>query len=116
MTKVAADRTEKPPVVFFDSTAAMAQWLAGNHGTTTELWVGYFKKLSGKTGISWSESVDEALCYGWIDGIRKSIDAERYTNRFTPRKQGSTWSAINIAKAKLLIKQQRRRTKRPTRA
>lgn len=73
----------------------------------TELWVGYYKKSSDKQGISWSDSVDVALCYGWIDGIRKTIDEDRYRIRFTPRKPDSVWSAVNVEKAYTLIKEGR---------
>ena len=78
-----------------------------NHLSATELWVGFYKRDSGKPSITWPESVDEALSYGWIDGIRKSIDTESYTIRFTPRKPTSIWSNVNIAKVKLLIEQGR---------
>lgn len=71
-------------------------WLAANHAQERELWVGFYKRGSGKPSITWPESVDEALCFGWIDGIRKRIDDDRYVIRFTPRKPTSTWSAINI--------------------
>jgi uncharacterized protein YdeI (YjbR/CyaY-like superfamily) len=67
-----------------------------HHATEQELWVGYYKKDSGKPSITWPESVDEALCFGWIDGLRKSIDAMSYMIRFTPRKPRSAWSAVNI--------------------
>ena len=69
-----------------------------------ELWVGFHKKATGKPSITWPEAVDEALCFGWIDGVRRSVDAERYMQRFTPRKARSTWSAINLARAKELIR------------
>jgi uncharacterized protein YdeI (YjbR/CyaY-like superfamily) len=89
--------------IFFESPAEMRSWLEANHDTAEELWVGYHKKGTGRRGISWSESVDQAICFGWIDGIRKSIDAASYTNRFTPRKNKSIWSAVNIKKAEDLI-------------
>ena len=73
-----------------------------NHRKAQELWVGYYKKGSGHPSITWPESVDEALCVGWIDGIRKTVDADRYTIRFTPRRQTSIWSAVNIARMKVL--------------
>jgi uncharacterized protein YdeI (YjbR/CyaY-like superfamily) len=95
----------KPAIAptFFPAPAAFRQWLRKHHKTATELWVGYYKKDSGRQSITWPESVDEALCFGWIDGIRKSIDAECYTNRFTPRRPGSNWSAINTRRAAELI-------------
>jgi uncharacterized protein YdeI (YjbR/CyaY-like superfamily) len=90
-------------VRFFASAAAFGRWLEKHHAQRAEVWVGYHKKQTGRPSPTWSESVDEALCWGWIDGIRKSVDPERYTNRFTPRKPGSAWSAINIRKVKALI-------------
>ena len=87
---------------FFASPAAFGRWLETHHAKKTELWVGYHKKETGRPSLTWSESVDEALCWGWIDGIRKSVDASRYTMRFTPRRAGSIWSAINIRKVKAL--------------
>ena len=75
-----------------------------------ELWVGFFRKASGKPSVTWPESVDEALCFGWIDGIRKRIDQTSYKIRFTPRRQGSIWSAINTKRARELEKQKRMRT------
>ena len=83
-------------VTFFESPSAFRTWLEENHNTAQELWVGFHKKSSGKSSITWPESVDEALCFGWIDGVRKSIDENSYRIRFTPRKPGSIWSAVNI--------------------
>jgi len=91
--------------VFFRTPPDFRKWLQRNHSTTAELWVGYFKRDSGEPSITWPESVDQALCYGWIDGIRKSIDASRYMIRFTPRKPGSIWSSINIKRAQALIEE-----------
>ncbi|HET9520491.1 MAG TPA: YdeI/OmpD-associated family protein [Candidatus Limnocylindrales bacterium] len=101
----------KPPddPVYFESPAAMRDWLAANHATAAELWVGYHKKATGRPSLTWSEAVDEALCYGWIDGVRYSVDPERFTQRFTPRRKGSTWSAVNIAKVRELTAQGRMR-------
>ena len=95
--------------VFFDSPAAFRAWLEENHETARELWVGYHKRATGKPSLTWPESVDEALCFGWIDGIRKSIDEKRYKIRFTPRQPRSRWSAINIARVKVLEKAGRMR-------
>lgn len=92
---------------FFKTQPAFRKWLAANHAKSKELWVGFYKKNSGKPSITWPESVDEALCFGWIDGIRKSIDEESYQIRFTPRKPGSIWSAVNIRNAEKLIEQKR---------
>ncbi|CAN5203907.1 YdeI/OmpD-associated family protein [soil metagenome] len=88
---------------YFATPAAFRTWLEQHQATDFELLVGFHKKGSGRPSMSWPESVDEALCFGWIDGVRKSIDAERYTIRFTPRKSGSTWSAVNIGKIQVLL-------------
>lgn len=88
--------------IFFETPEGFRAWLAGNHDTADHLWVGFYKKGSGRTSLTWPEAVDEALCYGWIDSIRKSIDAERYANRFTPCKKGSVWSAVNINRIQVL--------------
>lgn len=82
--------------IFFESPSELRDWLDENHDQAQEIWVGFYKKGSGKLGITYKEALDEALCYGWIDGIRKTVDEERYTNRFTPRKPKSNWSAVNI--------------------
>lgn len=81
---------------FFPAPADFRDWLEKHHAHETELLVGFYKKDSGKPSLTWPESVDEALCFGWIDGIRRSLGAESYTIRFTPRKATSTWSAVNI--------------------
>ena len=91
-------------ILFFSSQSHLRKWFEKNHNKADELWVGYYKKGAGKPSITWQESVDEALCFGWIDSIRKSIDDESYTNRFTPRREGSTWSAVNTKRIKELIK------------
>jgi uncharacterized protein YdeI (YjbR/CyaY-like superfamily) len=88
--------------VFFETAADLRRWLAANHETAEELWVGLYRVGSGRKSITWPEVVDEALCFGWIDGIRKSIDETSYKNRITPRRKGSNWSAINIARVAAL--------------
>jgi uncharacterized protein YdeI (YjbR/CyaY-like superfamily) len=88
---------------FFRSRPELRRWFERNHDKATELWVGFYKKATGKPGISWPESVDEALCFGWIDSVRKSLGPEAYTNRFTPRKAGSNWSARNVKRVRELI-------------
>jgi uncharacterized protein YdeI (YjbR/CyaY-like superfamily) len=88
---------------FFATPADFRRWLEEHHATARELLVGFYKKDSGKPSITWPESVDEALCVGWIDGVRKRIDDESYTIRFTPRKASSTWSAVNIKRITELI-------------
>src|SRR4026208_2107414 len=94
-------------VRYFKSGNDFRRWLEKNHAITQELWVGYYKKSSQRPSITWPESVDEALCFGWIDGIRKSIDEESYQIRFTPRKPGSVWSAVNSRNVERLIKEER---------
>lgn len=88
---------------FFPTAADFRAWLHANHDRMTELVVGFHRKGSGKPSITWPESVDEALCYGWIDGVRRSLDEHSYTIRFTPRKASSIWSNVNIAKAEVLL-------------
>ena len=83
-------------VTFFKSPMELHDWLEENHDKAAELWVGFYKKGSGEQGISYQEALDEALCFGWIDGVRKSLDKTSYTIRFSPRKPGSIWSAVNI--------------------
>ncbi|WP_282939250.1 YdeI/OmpD-associated family protein [Paenibacillus sp. RC67] len=90
--------------LFFASPAEFRTWLEENHDKAQQLQVGFYKKGSGKPSITWPESVDEALCFGWIDGVRKGIDEESYTIRFTPRKRGSIWSAVNVQKMEELTK------------
>jgi uncharacterized protein YdeI (YjbR/CyaY-like superfamily) len=89
-------------IKYFKSANEFRSWLDKNHASTQELWVGYYKKSSRQPSMTWPESVDEALCFGWIDGIRKSVDDLRYTIRFTPRRRGSIWSAVNIKRAQEL--------------
>lgn len=96
-------------VKHFKTPAEFRAWLAKHHAAEQELWVVYCKKATGKPSMTWQESVDEALCYGWIDGIRKGIDDETYTIRFSPRKARSIWSAINIRRAQELIEAGRMR-------
>jgi uncharacterized protein YdeI (YjbR/CyaY-like superfamily) len=92
---------------FFKSPSDFRRWLASHHATATELLVGFYKRDTGKPSITWPESVDEALCFGWIDGIRRRIDEDSYSIRFTPRKTSSTWSAVNIGRAQELISEGR---------
>ncbi|HEX4638449.1 MAG TPA: YdeI/OmpD-associated family protein [Chthoniobacterales bacterium] len=99
----------KSALKFFPTPAEFREWLEENHATAGELWDGFYKKDSGKPSITWPESVDEALCNGWIDGIRKRIDKISYKIRFTPRRRGSIWSAINIKRAGELAKLKRMR-------
>jgi len=87
---------------FFPNAQAFREWLEANASSAAELLVGYHKVATGKPSMSWSESVDEALCFGWIDGVRKRIDDESYQIRFTPRRPASIWSAVNLAKVEKL--------------
>ena len=93
--------------VFFPSPADFRRWLAQHHATSIELLVGFHKVDSGKPSLTWPESVDEALCVGWIDGVRKRIDERSYTIRFTPRRTGSIWSAVNIRRVEALTAESR---------
>lgn len=95
-----------PKSIFFSTQAVFRKWLEKNHEKAGELLVGFYKVNSGKPSIRWSESVDEAICFGWIDGVRRSIDEESYCIRFTPRKSTSIWSAINIKKVEELTKKE----------
>jgi len=90
--------------IFFETPAELRRWLERNHDKAAELLVGFYKKDSGRRSMTWPESVDEALCFGWIDGVRKRIDDVSYTIRFTPRKRGSNWSAVNIRRVGELTK------------
>lgn len=94
---------------FFEGPADFRDWLEANHGKAEELWVGFHKKATGKPSLTWPQSVREALAFGWIDGVRKSVDAESYTIRFSPRRPASIWSAINIRMAQELIAEKRMR-------
>ena len=94
-------------IVFFPTSPDLQKWFHRNHATERELWIGFYKKNSGRPSITWPESVDEALCVGWIDGIRKSIDEVSYMIRFTPRRRGSIWSAVNIKRVEVLTNEKR---------
>ena len=91
-----------PTPTFFPTATEFRAWLEEHHQEARELWVGFYKVASGRPSISWPEAVDEALCFGWIDGVRKGIDDASYTIRFTPRQARSTWSAVNIKRAEEL--------------
>ena len=90
---------------FFKTPAGFRKWLEKNHASVAEQWVGFYKKNSGNPSITWPESVDQALCFGWIDGVRKNIDDVSYKIRFTPRRSSSIWSAVNIKRVEELNKQ-----------
>jgi uncharacterized protein YdeI (YjbR/CyaY-like superfamily) len=95
--------------VFFANPSSFCTWLEEYHADAPALWVGFYKKGSGKASITWPEAVAEALCFGWIDGVRKSVDDDSYTIRFTPRRPRSIWSAVNVETALQLIRSGRMR-------
>lgn len=95
--------TMKP--IFFANKEALRAWFGLHHKTASEMVLSYYRVATGRPTVSWSESVDEALCVGWIDGVRRRIDDDSYTIRFTPRRPGSIWSAVNIAKVAALTEQ-----------
>jgi uncharacterized protein YdeI (YjbR/CyaY-like superfamily) len=86
-------------IKFFKSAAECRRWLEQNHDKVTEQWFGFYKKNSGKVGITYQQALDEALCFGWIDGLKKSVDESSYTYRFTPRRSKSVWSTVNTKRA-----------------
>jgi uncharacterized protein YdeI (YjbR/CyaY-like superfamily) len=88
---------------YFESRAAFRAWLAANHDSPDELWVGFHKKASGRPSITYREALDEALCFGWIDGLRQAVDGDRFRQRFTKRRPGSAWSAANVRRMEALI-------------
>lgn len=89
--------------IYFRTAAEFRRWLAAHHASERELLVGFYRKASGIPGVSYQEAVDQALCFGWIDGIKKKVDETRYTHRFTPRRAVSTWSLVNATRVKQLI-------------
>jgi uncharacterized protein YdeI (YjbR/CyaY-like superfamily) len=92
-----------PEPIFFESPDAFYAWLEKHHDTRTEVWVGYWKKHTAKQSLTWSQAVDQALCFGWIDGVLKSIDEDSHRQRFTPRKPASNWSKVNVDKVARLV-------------
>jgi uncharacterized protein YdeI (YjbR/CyaY-like superfamily) len=94
-----------PETVFFADAAEFREWLETHGASADEVWVGFHRKRTGRARFTYPEAVDQALCFGWIDGVRRSIDEERYTNRFTPRRARSVWSAVNIKRARELMDQ-----------
>lgn len=92
---------------FFSAAADFRRWLEANHATATEFYVGFYKKTSGRGGMTYQEAVLEALCFGWIDGVLGRVDEHSYKHRFTPRKKGSTWSNVNVAHVERLTKEGR---------
>ena len=94
-------------ITFFKTPADLRKWFRANAKKAEELWIGFYKKETGTPSITWPESVDEALSVGWIDGIRKRVDEDSYTIRFTPRRKGSIWSSVNIRRVEALTKEKR---------
>ena len=94
-----------PEPMFFASPEEFRAWLEEHHESETEVFVGYWKKATGRPSLTRSQAVDQALCFGWIDGRANGIDDERYMQRFTPRKKGSNWSKVNIGKVAELTRQ-----------
>ena len=88
---------------FFATSDEWRAWLERHHDSAPELWVGFHRKATGRPSITWPEAVDQALCFGWIDGIRKRVDGERYAIRFTPRRRTSVWSNVNLARIEELL-------------
>ena len=88
---------------FFKSASHLRRWLEKNHAVSSELWLGMYKKASGKGGVTYKDALDESLCFGWIDGVRKRLNEESFVQRFTPRRTGSYWSAVNVRRARELI-------------
>lgn len=99
--------TPEKPALFFADGAEFGRWLAANHATADELWMGLWKKDSGRGGLTWAEAVREALCWGWIDSRAERVDEHARRQRWTPRRNGSTWSRVNIAAAEELVAQGR---------
>jgi len=99
----------KGAALYFESPLAFRRWLEKHHESATELLVGFHKSHTGRPTLTWPESVDEALCFGWIDGVRRSVDDERYTIRFTPRRRSSIWSLVNVRRVAVLTDEGRMR-------
>jgi uncharacterized protein YdeI (YjbR/CyaY-like superfamily) len=105
----AGGKLEPYDVRFFATPAELRDWFDEHHASKPELWLGYHKKGTGRASVNWTQAVDEALCVGWIDGILKRVDEGTHVQRFTPRRKGSTWSAINVAKVAALTAEGRMR-------
>ena len=95
---------EPKDAIFFETPAQFRRWLTKNHAKMTELWVGFYLKAAARRGITWAEAVDEALCFGWIDGVGARVDDQRRATRFTPRKPRSIWSKRNVERAQEMIR------------
>jgi uncharacterized protein YdeI (YjbR/CyaY-like superfamily) len=95
----------RPKPVFFATQAELRRWLRKNHKALDEAWIGFYKKSTGRPTITWQQLVDELLCFGWIDGVRKGLDSQSFVNRVTPRRKGSVWSPTNTKRATELIEQ-----------
>ena len=102
-------KLEPTDIRFFATPAELRDWFDANHATAPELWLGQYKKASGRPSVGWAAAVDEALCVGWIDGILKRIDDISHVQRFTPRRKGSNWSKVNVANVERLLAEGRMR-------
>jgi uncharacterized protein YdeI (YjbR/CyaY-like superfamily) len=102
-------KLEPTDIRFFATPADLRDWFDANHATADQLWLGYHKKASGRPSVVWAEAVDEALCVGWIDGILKRLDETSHVQRFTPRRKGGNWSAVNVANVERLVAEGRMR-------
>ena len=105
----ASEPPPERPAAYYRGAAEWRAWLEANAATASEHWIGFFRRATGEPSISWRDAVDEALCFGWIDGLRQPVDERRYRQRFTPRTRRSTWSAVNIARVGELAAQGRMR-------
>lgn len=96
---------EEREAIYFEGPGHWRSWLEEHHASSTGVWLGYWKKRTGRAVLTWSQAVDQALCFGWIDSVRQSVDEDRSRQRFTPRRPGSAWSRINVAKVSVLEEQ-----------
>ncbi len=90
--------------IFFRTPPELRRWFRAEHDKAKEIWIGFYKKDSGLIAVTYAEALDQALCFGWIDGIRKKVDGDSYANRFTPRRPKSNWSKLNVSHAKRLMR------------
>ena len=99
VTSVSRTKGSESNPIFFKGAGEYRAWLEKNHDKATELWVGFWRKSTGKPTLNWKECVDESLCFGWIDGVRKTVDGDSYKQRVSPRRAGSMWSQVNTRRA-----------------
>src|SRR5947207_6721001 len=103
LARIVSNDTALPEPLFFATPKEFRAWLKVHHQIRTEVWMGFHKKASGKPSMTWPESVNKALCFGWVDGLRKSRDNLSYIIRFSPRRKRSVWSEINTKRVELLL-------------